>query len=316
MAGWKLRRRAGGLALAVLALIVAWVAVEGPADAPTPDRAAESPGRAAPVVEAASPADTHPASSDTGGKAPLPLTIPATYRGRDLAREVQDALAQDTPTAALTAAELIDRCLKVDRRVTELLEAQSQQSFQDVVVKKMLGLFGLDERRLIEISQQEQRHCQGLDAQTRAMRPALLQKALDGAVEGAAQRYLEWLVETQGDKTDPAQLQVLRQRIREEADAGSMVAMYALASEKLPLAVSAEARHSYLRATDHIEESWVKDEAMAGFLKPVLAMRQLLGGRGADPSLTPEQLQAAEQQALRLFEAYRHRELARHRSVG
>ena len=181
MAGWKLRRRAGALALAVfaliVALIVAWVAVEGPADAPKPDRAAESPGRAAPVVEAASPADTHPASSDTGGKAPLPLTIPATYRGRDLAREVQDALAQDTPTAALTAAELIDRCLKVDRRVAELFEAQSQQSFQDVVVKKMLGLFGLDERRLIEISQQEQRHCQGLDAQTRAMRPALLQQA-------------------------------------------------------------------------------------------------------------------------------------------
>lgn len=308
-----------GAGVAVLGLAgLAWVGAVWWADAPVVPlvQSDAAQAEAAAAVVAASSASGG-VSLAVAGAATVALKsgLPSDP-GRDLVREIQDALALGTPAGALTAAELIGRCLGADRRVTELFEAQSQQIFQGVLAKKMLSLFGVDEQRLIEHMQKEQRNCQGLDAQTRSMRPALLQRALDARVEGAPLRYLEWLVETQGDKTDPAQLQVLRQRIRDEADAGSMVAMYALASEKLPLAVSAEARHSYLRATDHIEESWVKDDAMAGFLKPVLAMRQLLGGRGADPSLTPEQLQVAEQQALRLFEAYRRRELARHRSVG
>lgn len=268
------------------------------------------------AVSASSGASAAASPALMGNAAAASTPSRPSFPGRDLVREIQDALAQGTPTGALAAAELIDRCIQADRRVAAFFEAQSQQSFQDVLAKKMLSLFGLDERQLVEHMQREQRNCQGLDAQTRVMRPALLQKALDAGVEGAAARSLEWLVETQGDKADPVRLQALRQAVRGEAEAGSMGAIYALASDKLSTGLSDEARHAYLLATDRIEDSWAQDEEKAAFVKPVLALKHLFGDRAADPSLTPQQLQAAEQQALRLFEAYKRRERARHQSVG
>lgn len=316
MAEYKRAHRLG-VWVAVLSLVAGvWLVANWQADAPglpLAQTGAIPEQHAVPASSGASAAAS-PASMGNAAAASTPLR--PSFPGRDLVREIRDALAQSTPTGALAAAELIYRCIQADRRVAEFFEAQSQQSFQDVLAKKMLGLFGFDERQLVEHMQREQRNCQGLDAQTRAMRPALLQQALDAGVEGAAARSLEWLVETQGDTADPMRLQALRQAVRGEAEAGSMGAIYAMASEKLSMGLSAEAKHAYLRATDHIEDGWGQDEERAAFIKPVLAVRHLFDDRAADPSLTPQQLQAAEQQALRLFEAYKRRERARHQSVG
>lgn len=317
MAGWTWRRRLGWGALAGFAGAM-WFVLGGQADAPEPFDAPLTAvaDRADLPVVGGSPAIADAVPTATGDADAAILKIPANDKGRDFVREVQEALAPGTPAGALAAAELIGRCLEADRRVADLFEGQNQQAFQDVLMKKVFGLFGFDEKTLIEHAQREQRNCQGLDAQTRAMRPALLQKALDARTEGAALRYLEWAVETQGAKADPAQLQDLRSTIRSEADAGSINAIYALASEKLPMTLSPDARHAYARATDLIEDSWAQDETMGQIAKPLLAMRQLFGSREVDPSLTREQLQVAEAQARRLFEAYKRREAARHRGVG
>lgn len=319
MAVRRMWRRLGWVALAGLGA-TAWVVLGGRTDVPESASMRAQTVPAAVPPAAASQAGAAAASAITTAAATAPsAATPQSVGGdvgRDLVREIQDALAQGTPAGALTAAELIDRCLQADQKVAELFEAMGQHSFQDVLVRKMLGLFGLDERRLMDHMQREQRNCQGLDAQTRAMRPALLKQALDAGTEGAALRYLEWLVQTQGANADPAQLQTLRQAIRREADSGSMGAIYALGSDKLPLGLTPETRQAGLRAIDLIEQSWAKDDMRAGFIKPVLALRQLFGGPQADPSLTREQLQAAEQQAQRLFEAYQRREAARDRSVG
>jgi len=304
----KRLRRGGWVVLAGLAA-AAWfvstrpddAARDAPAPAVLPSQTADQTAAAAPPVEL-------PAVSAPPSRSSLP--------GRDLRREIQDALARGTPEGALAAAELIERCAKADQQVAELFAARDAQGFQDRLALKILSLFGVDEKAVIDFAQQEQRSCQGVDAHTRALRPALLQQALDGAAEGAAAASLEWLAQTQGPHADPARLEALRQTLRAEAEAGSMRALYALARDKPPMSETAEARHAYLRATDHIEDSWAQDEATAGFAKLLPGLRALRGGRDADPSLTREQLQAAEQRALRLFEAYKRREAARRGAVG
>jgi hypothetical protein len=283
-----------------------------------PETFDEQPAQAANVPVPRSGSVGAQAASDAASAAVTSAPTPAAagVKGRDLVGEIREALAQGTPAAALAAAELIERCMQADKKVAELFAARDEHTFQDVLAQKTLSLFGVDERTLLDHMQREQRNCQALDAQTRALRPALLKTALEAGADGAAAHYLQWLVETQGAGADPKQIEALQQTLRSEADAGSVSAMYALAGERLPTGVTPAARQAYVRATDLIEDSWAADGAMGGFVRKMRAVKQLFGGSTVDPSLSPEQLRAAEQRAQRLFEAYQGREAARRRTVS
>lgn len=305
---WATRRRLAGVALASF-VAGCWFVLKGPA--PTPempvarDDASLSHATlpAAPAGLPAAAAGSAPAvgaerrDAQEVGMPPGALKMP----DRDLVGQIREALAKDTPAGALDAASLIKQCIDADANLARFYAARDRHEFQDVLLRKALALIGLDEQVALDYMQQEQRNCQGMDAQTRAMRPALLQRALDAGVEGAAVRYLEWLLETQASVADPARLGSLRQAIRSEAAAGSIADMSAMARDELPLGQTPLERHTYRRAIELIQDSMPTP-----FFKGLRAARQLIGD-AVDPSLTPEQLQAAEQQAQRLFETYERR---------
>ncbi len=270
--------------------------------------------RSEPAARGASGAPARAAAPTRAAVLPPAAGVPWS----DLTHRVRTAIADGSPQNALVAANLIERCAAADRRVDELFALRDAQVAKPAFFTAMLSAFGLDDSGLIEQAQREQRNCQGLDAQTRALQPALLQRAFDAGVEGAAVSYGSWLEDNHRLGENAALLASLRARVRSDADAGDIGSVLSLAwnGDSERHALEPQAQQAYRLALKRIQAAELDDAANSWIAKPVKLMLEFVDNDLPPLTLSPAQMQAAEQQAQRIFDTYKRRPPARKGGVG